>query len=126
MIRAFWLTCLSVVGGVTTALTFAATIGPGASLKSLTLPAVAEIACLFGAVAGLLLAPLMIWSLHDKNLWVGVPGIYSLAWLSIILLNRFGVRSSELIALGVTGLALFVYGLIGKRHPHGRTLDGDV
>lgn len=118
MIRFIWLVCLSIAGGIMAALTFAASIGPGAGLRSLTLPAVSQIACLFGALAGLLISPLLVWALHDKKLWFAVPCVYGSACLLIIVLNLLEVRFSELIALGVTAAGLFLYGLFGKRHPH--------
>lgn len=109
---------MSVAGGVVAALAFAASVGPGASVKSLTLPAVAEIACFFGGLAGLLLSPLMVWALHDKKLWLAVPCVYFLACLLIVVLNLMQLKLAELISLGATAAGLLLYGVFGKRHPH--------
>lgn len=118
MIRVFLLVCLSIGGGLTAALTYAATIEPDVGLRMVTLPAVADIAIFFGSIAGLLISPLMVWALYDKKVWVAVPVLYGVACLVIIVLNMLSIRFSELIALGVTVVALFLYRLLGKRHAH--------
>ena len=100
------------------ALAFAASIDPNVGLKSLTLPAVAQIACFFGGLAGLVISPLVVWALHNKKLWIAMPCIYFLACILVIVLNMFAVRFSELITLGATAAGLFFYGLFGKRHAH--------
>src|SRR3954469_19314085 len=116
MIRVALLVFLSIVGGLLTAATFAVTIGPNGGLKTLTLPAVAEIAFSFGGIAGLLLSPLMVWALKDSNLWLSVPSIYAVACLGIALLNAPSVRFAELIAVGLTVVVLLLYGIFVKRH----------
>jgi phosphatidylserine synthase len=116
MIRIALLVFLSLVGGLLAAATFAVTIGPDGGLKTLTLPAVAEIAFLLGGLAGLLLSPLMVWALKGRNLWLSVPSIYAVACLVIVILNALSVPFAELIAFGVTVVVLFFSGLFAKRN----------
>jgi hypothetical protein len=113
--RALSLICLSVIGGFITALVCAASIDHEAGLRALILPAVAEIALVIGGIAGLLISPLMVWSLKDKNLWIAVPCIYGLACIAVVILNLLSAGHPARIAFGITVVGLFVYGLCGKR-----------
>jgi hypothetical protein len=117
VIRLILLIALSVGGGVATALSYAASVDPNVGFRSLTLPAVAEIACLFGSLGGLLISPLMVWAFYDKNLWIAVPGIYGLACVGVVALNVLSMSSPIMIISGVTVAALVLYGLFGKRRP---------
>lgn len=115
MIRATLLVFLSIVGGLLAAATFAVTIGPDGGLKTLTLPAVAEIAFSFGGIAGLLISPLMVWALKDRNLWLSVPVVYGVACLVIVVLNALSVRFAEIVSFAATAVVLLLLGLFAKR-----------
>src|SRR5688572_32788902 len=69
MMRVLLLVCLSIGGGVVAALAYAASIDPNVGLEALRLPAVVPIAVFFGALAGLLISPLMVWALIRRSLW---------------------------------------------------------
>lgn len=115
MIRVALLVFLSIVGGLLAAAAFAVTIGPDGGLKTLTLPAVAEIAFSFGGIAGLLLSPLMVWALKDSRLWLTVPAIYAVACVIVAILNALSVRFAELITFAITVVLLLLYGLLTKK-----------
>jgi len=79
----------SLIGSFITTFTYAAASSGKLSLQTLLLPAVAQIAALYGLVTGLLMSPLFYWCLKDKNLGV-VPVLYVGAVLltaSLTLMN---------------------------------------
>jgi len=115
MIRSTLLVFLSIVGGLLAAATFVVTIGPDGGFTTLTLPAVAEIAFSFGGIAGLLISPLVVWALKDRNLLLCVPIVYGVACIVIVVLNVLSVRFSEIASFAVTAVLLLLFGLVAKR-----------
>lgn len=83
----------SLIGSLITTFTFAASASGKLQLSTLTLPMVAETALIVGAICGILLSPLMYWSLKDKNLLTILPIIYTLAFISTALLCSFEGRT---------------------------------
>ncbi len=77
-------------------------------------PSVLPIACIVGVLAGLIISPLVIWALSDKNLKIAVPTIYMLSIIFIVMLNLLQVRFTMYIGFGFTAVILILYRFIGK------------
>ena len=105
---------MSIGGGLIAAWAHAATIGPDGALKSLFRPAVFPLASFFGVVAGIIISPLVIWALSDKNLRVAVPVAYVFSVLVVIGLNLLNVRFSMYISFVLTALMFLLYRFFGK------------
>ena len=96
----------SLLGSVLTAFAFAASFFGTFDLNTLRLPAVATIALMYSAVAGVVFSPFMYWCLKDKNLLVTLPVLYTSACVATVLLNILGLRI-RFYTLGFYGAHLF-------------------
>jgi hypothetical protein len=116
MNRFLKLFAISVGGALLAALTYAASIGPSTAIANLSLPSVLPIACIIGTIAGVIISPLVVWALRDKDLKIAVPIIYLLSIASIVALNLLEIRFAMEIGFAFTALAIFVYRFVGKEH----------
>lgn len=105
----------SLCGGITTAMVYAASVGPDAGVRTLALPGVAAVASIVGAVGGLLLAPLFIWSAKERNLSVFVPVVYGLAWAATLLFNLLRLPRAMYLSFATTAGILLIYRLAGGK-----------
>jgi hypothetical protein len=112
--RALLLVMFSIIGGLTSAFVHATSVGPDAGPKTLALPGVISIAVVIGAVAGLLISPVMIWAMKGKHLGIGIPFIYAFAWSVVLGLNLMQARFAVYISFGLTIAALCAYRLLGR------------
>jgi hypothetical protein len=105
---------ISIGGALLAALAHAASVGPDGGIKTLSEPAVLPIARFVGAVAGVVISPLVIWALNDKNLKIAVPTIYMLSISLIVALNVLQVGSAMYLGFVLTVVMLIIYRFIGK------------
>ncbi len=82
----------SLVGSLITTFAFTATSSGEFMVGFLALPAVAVVATIAGSVLGILLTPLMYWSLKDRNTDVVLPILYLLAFVLTALMTYLDPR----------------------------------
>jgi hypothetical protein len=105
---------VSVFGGLLTAIAHAAFVEPTAGVRMVMLPSVFSLAMLFGGGAGIIISPLVIWSLGHKNLFIAIPAIYTFSIALIILLDVLQFRFAIVIGFVLTILMLTVYRFLGE------------
>lgn len=76
----------SLLGSFITVFAYAATSSGKFQFTNLTLPAVSPISIMSAIILGMLLSPLMYWTIKDKNLLIVLPIIYLLAFVITVLL----------------------------------------
>jgi hypothetical protein len=114
MKRILTLFAYSVIGGIITALAFAASVDRQLGVQALLLPSVASIATIAGAAVGVLLTPLFIWALRGKKLCMGITSIYASSIVLTSSLNLLQVRFSMYVSIALTVVVLTLYKAIGK------------
>lgn len=105
---------IAIVGGLLSAITFAATVDRELQINALIQPGVLPIALGVGLVLGTLISPLVIWSFRNKNMKFSVLLVYSTTLLVIISLNVLEVKHSMLFSFIFSLCMIIGYGSLGK------------
>ena len=105
----------SIICGNVTSLALAATTGGQFEPSTLALPAVTEIALIFGSLAGILLSPLLYWAFRNRNVFAAIPMSFLVA-VGTIALSYYDPRVGFIGAFVLWIALLSTFKLLVNKH----------